>query len=271
MPISTPKEHLDSYKGDSEHFDHVLNHLFIPSITEAEFEPIPPKTKGSDVIQAEIIKHLSDTDLVLCDMSILNPNVFFEFGIRTALDKPVALVTDNKTDKKIPFDTSIINYHKYNSALDVWDIKKEIKLLEKHIRDAFKKSENRNSLWKYFGVAQTGIFKPGESTVEEKIDLLMQEISSLKKKFEPEFTTRLTTSPKIEFDPEFMSAVTTYPSGVAEDYYNMIMKEMSHNYQKQMQEIARYMEEYKNELMKGVEEWCSQAYKNASSSISDDE
>jgi hypothetical protein len=179
MPISTPKDMVDSYGGDKDHFKHVLESLFIPAIEKSGFNPIPPKSKGSDIIQAEIIKNLSSTDLALCDMSILNPNVFFEFGIRTTLDMPVALVIDDKT-KKIPFDTSIINFHKYKSSLSAWEIKKEIENLSSHLDHVMAKSTGKNSLWKYFGVAQTGSFHPEDASIEDKLNLILSEIAALK-------------------------------------------------------------------------------------------
>lgn len=179
MPITTPDHLLDMYKDDDNHFSHVLDCLFTPALKNAGFEPVSPKSTGSDVIQADIIKQLSNCELVLCDMSILNPNVFFEFGIRTALNKPVALVIDDKT-KNIPFDTSIINFHKYSSSLDAWSIETEINTLAEHVRNAYKKTKDYNALWKYFGVAQTGMFKPEEASLGEKIDLLMQEVAALK-------------------------------------------------------------------------------------------
>lgn len=185
MPISTPKEVQDAYKGDPDHFTHVLEHLFTPALNNAGFDVIPPKSTGSDIIQAEIINQLSKAGLVLCDMSILNPNVFFEFGIRTALDKPVALVVDDKT-QKIPFDTSIINFHRYDSSLDVWSLEEEINKLAEHACKAYDKSTGRNSLWKYFGVAQTGEFKPEASSIDDKIDLLMREVATLKRQPEPQ-------------------------------------------------------------------------------------
>jgi len=180
MPITTPKHLVERYKGDPAHFSHVLNHLFVPALENAGFEPISPKSSGSDIIQAEIIKHLSSCDLVLCDMSILNPNVFFEFGIRTALNRSVALIVDDQT-QTLPFDTSIINFYQYKSSLDVWSITTEIKDLAKHVKTAYEKTMDHNALWKYFGVAQTGVFKPEESSIGEKIDLLMKEVAGLKR------------------------------------------------------------------------------------------
>lgn len=179
MPITTPLESVKDYQDDKEHFKQVLERLFIPAIMKAGFNPIPPISKGSDIIQAEIIKQLAEADLVLCDMSILNPNVFYEFGIRTALDKPVALVKDDKTPK-IPFDTAMINYHEYNSC-PTWALEEEIDKLVEHINNAEKKAAGKNSLWKYFGIAQVGNFSPGEATVEDKLNLILSEIMELKK------------------------------------------------------------------------------------------
>jgi hypothetical protein len=146
----------------------------------AGFEPIPPKSTGSNVIHAEIIKQLSSCELVLCDMSILNPNVFFEFGIRTAIDKPVALVVDDKT-KDIPFDTGIVNFYKYDSALNTWAIDKQIQELTKHVKDSYQKNKDHNAIWKYFGVAQTGIFKPEDVELGDKIDLIMNKLAALER------------------------------------------------------------------------------------------
>lgn len=179
MPITTPLERVEDYGDDEKHFDHVLDHLFMPAIRNAGFEPIPPKSAGSDIIQAEIIKQLSSCELVLCDMSLLNPNVFFEFGIRTALNQPVALVVDERT-QKIPFDTSIINFHKYNSSLDVWTIEQEVNELATHLKTAARKSKGLNALWKYFGVAQTGEFRPEDATLADKVNLLLQEVRLIK-------------------------------------------------------------------------------------------
>lgn len=178
MPITTPSHVVERYKGDEDHFIHVLDHLFIPALKEAGFTPIPPKSEGSNIIHADIIKQLSECELVLCDMSILNPNVFFEFGIRTALNKSVALVVDDKTDD--PFDTGIINFHKYDSSLAPWILEEQKQKLTKHIQDVIKKSKDYNALWKYFCVAQIGTFKPEDVEMGEKFDFIMQELATIK-------------------------------------------------------------------------------------------
>jgi hypothetical protein len=117
MPISTPASVLATYQGDALHFQHMYESLFKPAIEAAGYVPRFPRTQGSAVIQADIITRLNEADLVLCDISTLNANVFFELGIRTALDLPVCLVRDDQTDT-LPFDTSLVNTLTYKAALN---------------------------------------------------------------------------------------------------------------------------------------------------------
>lgn len=178
MPISTHPDSLELYNQDVAHFVHVLECLFIPAIEASGLQPIAPLVAGSDVIHGEIIKNLSSAELVLCDMSQLNANVFFEFGIRTALNKPVALVTDEET-ASIPFDMGIVNYHRYNSSLQGWLIKSEIERLSEHINKTLASEPERNSLWKYFGIVHSGFLSPEQATPDDKLSLVMQKLDAM--------------------------------------------------------------------------------------------
>ena len=183
MPISTPENLLPKYSNDENHFEHVLEHLLIPSLEKVDLEAIPPITKGSELIHGEIIKNIEITDLILCDMSILNPNVFFELGIRTALNKPVCLIKDDAT-LKIPFDTSIINYHTYKNALNPWTLDKEIEALSNHIEESLKRSNDTNSLWKYFSLNSTAHSVEPEKGMEGRMDFLAMQFEALRKQLQ---------------------------------------------------------------------------------------
>lgn len=180
MPITTPKDFISAYKDDCEHFLHIMKCLFKPAIEKAGFKPILPVTKGSEIIHGEIISKIESSELVLCDMSILNPNVFFELGIRTALNKPICLIKDNLIEK-VPFDTNIINYHVYSPDLSCWIVKNEIEKLAKHISESFTKSKNCNSLWKYFSLKS--IARPPEvlSGDNENIEYLTMQVDAIRK------------------------------------------------------------------------------------------
>jgi hypothetical protein len=198
MPVTVPETVKDRYRDGYEHFKHVLDCLLIPSVEKAGFEAIPPMARGSDLIHAEIIKQLETTDLVLCDMSALNPNVFFEFGIRTSLNKPVCVVKDDLT-KHIPFDTGIINFHEYLSALEPWDLAKEIAVLSEHIKASYERSDGKNTLWKYFGLRVEAAAYEGEPGSDNKLDLINLQLGTMLRRLDD-----------IENRPIQASAKTTY-------------------------------------------------------------
>lgn len=152
MPIRTPEEFVSKYKEGHEHFAHIMERLFKPAIEKAGFKPISPVTEGSEIIQANIISKIESSNLVLCDMSLLNPNVFFELGIRTAFNKPVCLIIDNSKEN-VPFDIRIQNFYVYSPDLDSLN-SNEIQKLAKHITDSYK-NPDRNEFWNYFSIKYT--------------------------------------------------------------------------------------------------------------------
>lgn len=176
MPITTPGIYTEQL-SDPEHFPHVLAHLFIPALEEAGLAAITPSTVGTELIHAEIIRNLEQADFVLCDLSGLNPNVLFELGIRTSLDRPVILVKDDLTER-IPFDLSAINTLTYDSSLTPWSLVIEKPRLVGHIRSVITSGSTGNPMWRYFGLTKRA--KPseaGENPLEAKVDLLISELS----------------------------------------------------------------------------------------------
>jgi hypothetical protein len=181
MPITTPAPMVEKYHDGKDHFHHVYHCLFEPSIRKAGYTPVPPKAEGSDVIHAGIVGNLESADLVLCDMSCLNPNVFFEWGIRTALNKPVCLVKDELT-KDVPFDTTMLNYHPYSSTLHGWEIEAEREKLTSHLTASAAKGADENALWKYFGLSSKGQPYQGREGTDGKLDYITMQIESIAKR-----------------------------------------------------------------------------------------
>lgn len=191
MPITTAEQMIGQYGNDKQHFIHVLEHLFVPAIEKATFSAILPIASGADLIHAEIIRNLESSDLVLCDMSSLNANVFFELGIRTAVDRPVCLVTDTCTSK-IPFDTGLLNYHTYDATLAPWTLFNEITALVEHITKSVNSSKGRNTLWRHFGLTTRAELVPPESPVEEKLNLILDRLADMDKRTMRELAARPT-------------------------------------------------------------------------------
>ena len=183
MPVTTPEHFLPTYNNDGAHFQHVLEHLFRPALEQLDFEVIPPTVAGADLIQAQIIQNLETSDLVLCDMSSLNPNVFFELGIRTALNRPVCMLRDNVTPT-VPFDNSMINYHTYLSDLTPWTLDAQVQRLNEHIRNSVERSKGQNGLWRYFGLTTIATPPAEETSVDAKVDRLTLQVEALNRRLE---------------------------------------------------------------------------------------
>jgi hypothetical protein len=184
MPISTKAAEADLYQ-DPDHWHHVMESLFVKSVQIAGLEPIRPVAQGSILIHAQIIKLLSEADLVLCDISQHNPNVFFELGVRTSLDLPIALVRDERTS--LPFDTSGINTYEYDSRLLGWDLETQRQTLAKHVIDSVQNCAGGNPLWQHFGLRikaeePTSAATPLEATVNimaEKLNVIQRSLLTI--------------------------------------------------------------------------------------------
>lgn len=179
MPVSTPDHYAERLR-DPHHFPHVLEHLFRPALTKAGYRGIAPTSRGAQLIHAEVIKNLEQSDLVLCDLSGLNANVFFELGIRTSLDRPLALVKDKITER-IPFDLNAINTYSYDESLASWTLDNEIDQLAEHIRAIDTSPGSGNDMWHYFGLTKRAA--PADITenpTEAKLDLLLAEVTALR-------------------------------------------------------------------------------------------
>lgn len=170
MPITTHPDEAERY-GDAEHWEHVMQYLFVPAIELAGYEPVIPIAKGSHLIHDVIIRQLSECELVLCDLSSHNPNVFFELGVRTSLNLPVALVHDGEA--RLPFDTSGINTLDYRPALHGWELEEDRQKLAQHLVDAVASCGGINPMWNKFGL-EIKAHEPqaAGSPLEAKLDLL---------------------------------------------------------------------------------------------------
>lgn len=184
MPVSTHASDEQQY-GDPDHWLHVIESLFVPAVQAAGYEAIRPVAVGAHLIHGLIIEHLNNSDLVLCDLSSHNPNVFFELGVRTSLNKPIALVRDEFT--QIPFDTSGINTYQYASSLRGWEIEKQREALRQHILDSAVSCASENPLWRQFGLTIKAHEPDAEvSPLDARFDLLAAQVASLQAAVESE-------------------------------------------------------------------------------------
>ncbi len=134
MPIS------DVPPYETGHFKRVYDYLFKPACTEAGFEPFraDDEMKTNHII-IDILKRVIESDMVLCDISSRNPNVFYELGIRQAFNLPVTIVRDNKTPRV--FDIQGLRDIEYDINLRVDTISPKKDEIKETLKNTYNKSE----------------------------------------------------------------------------------------------------------------------------------
>jgi len=128
MPFSAP---YDSYYSDI--FKPTLaDNGYIVKRADDMFGPRPVM----DDIRASIL----ESDVLLCEMTGKNPNVFYELGLAHAIGKQVILVSQEKED--IPFDLRHVRVLLYDAKATGWSEK-----LRDNIRRALIELERDGHSW----------------------------------------------------------------------------------------------------------------------------
>ncbi len=99
-----------------EHFSTVLEYLILPSLRLVGFKPEniirSDSESGVGKISESIMSHLRQDDLCIADLTGLNPNVMYEYGVRVGMGKPVIPIAAAGTS--LPFDVHDMRTVIYN-------------------------------------------------------------------------------------------------------------------------------------------------------------
>lgn len=108
-------------------FDGVYKGIIVPAVQEAGYEPIREDISASPgSIPKSIVKKLAESQMVIADLTGINPNVFYELGIRHVLSKSGTVLMISKSET-IPFDNASHRVIQYTNELaDLDDIHQQI-------------------------------------------------------------------------------------------------------------------------------------------------
>ncbi len=113
MPIKT--------EGSEEHshFKGLYDVILKPTVTSLGFEVLrSDEVQRSGAITKDIILRLAEADLVIVDITDLNPNVFYEMGVRHSLrSQGTVMLVDELRTSDIPFDLSAYRVIKFKGEL----------------------------------------------------------------------------------------------------------------------------------------------------------
>jgi hypothetical protein len=114
---------------DGGPFDKRYDDTFVPAIVGAGLEPYRvDRDPAASIPIEEIEKGIRRADVCLADISLGNPNVWFELGYAIAANKPVVLVCVHDATKRYPFDIqhrAVISY-RTESARDFAELQATI-------------------------------------------------------------------------------------------------------------------------------------------------
>lgn len=107
--------------------DLLLEQIIAPIVESKGYEVIrADRVLRTDVITDTIINYLNNAELVIADLSVANPNVYYELGYRTALKKSVVQIAEDGSE--LPFDISTKRtfFYDMNDLQSVADFKNTI-------------------------------------------------------------------------------------------------------------------------------------------------
>jgi hypothetical protein len=122
-------------------FDKVYRVIIQRAISNVNMKPLrADETEGSRIVHADMFKDLRDRPVVLVDLSLLNPNVLYELGIRHVMSSTgTVLIANEETVKKLPFDIALsrtIAYRYDGEHLDWDEVERVIPQLQAAIEEA---------------------------------------------------------------------------------------------------------------------------------------
>lgn len=145
MPIAAMGEYSESHWLD-------VQNIIKEAVSFAGYEArLVSESVEATVIIRSIVQNVYSDEIVVCDVSGMNPNVMFELGMRLAFDKPVVIIKDDTT--RFSFDISTIEHLEYPKSLRYQSIQQfKVKLAEK-IKGTIKasKDEGYRSFLSNFG------------------------------------------------------------------------------------------------------------------------
>jgi hypothetical protein len=153
-------------------FDKVYRVIIQRAISNVGLQPLrADETEGSRIVHADMFKDLRDRPVVLVDLSLLNPNVLYELGIRHVMSPTgTVLMANEETVKKLPFDIALSRTiaYKYDGEHLDWDeVERVIPQLQAAIEEARRGTPDSPVYAFLEQVLSASALKKDDSTVED--------------------------------------------------------------------------------------------------------
>jgi hypothetical protein len=125
--------------GRNYDFEKVYRVIIQRAVREAGLAPVRSDERvSSALIHSEMFRDLRDRKVVLADLSMDNPNVFYELGVRHVMNASGTVLICRK-DSVLPFDVKLsrVIFYDYDGvSLDWEEVERVVKSLKMALADA---------------------------------------------------------------------------------------------------------------------------------------
>lgn len=145
MPFSVREADLQRYSGDKSHWDEVYARLIVPAVERAGLK-CTCEDEDSQSRLDNVWRKIEASDIVLCEMSSSNPNVFLALGWALRSDKRFVLIKDELTP--FYFDPQQCYTLEYSHRLQPSQVAQSVEQLASVIRETLQDDLRRCSMVK---------------------------------------------------------------------------------------------------------------------------
>ena len=199
MPISEDKQH------GPEHFKRVYEDILKPACDKAGFKAVrADDVKKTSLIHLDILDRLLESPMAICDLSMRNPNVLFELGIRQAFDKPTVLIQEVDTPQI--FDIAPLKYYTYRKSLmyrEVLEDQIEIAKFLSETENAYKENKDTSSIVRFLSINKAAVIPDNSNIGGEVASYVISEINELRKELRWSESRGLTSKRELNDNKNF--------------------------------------------------------------------
>ena len=166
-------------------FDKVYRVIIQRAVREAEMIPIRADERvGSALIHSDMFRDLRDRAVVLADLSLDNPNVFYELGIRHVMSASGTVLMCRK-GSTLPFDVKLSRtiFYEFDGVSLDWE---EVERVVKHLKVALQEAQKGlpdspvHALLESVQRLETAGFAAAEIVLPEKVRLTLRLLLAIK-------------------------------------------------------------------------------------------
>ena len=134
--------------GAAFDFDEIFDYLIAPAAQALQLNVIrSDRVTKAGWVHAEMLEHLRTADAAIVDITTLNPNVFYELGVRHVLRRGVTVLI-RKKGTPVPFNIQGFRVLDYGLGLrEAADAKK---LLTEYLDNGLKTASNDSLVYSVF-------------------------------------------------------------------------------------------------------------------------